>query len=197
MNFFANLFCFVQQAYIVNKFSIYPNICASWYFFGTGAVNLLYFGMRELLLFSEISKPTQVFIIYGFMTSCLILTLILYYFIMRDPYYKAAYPLLQKNTPITWTQYRDNLSLIKTEFILCFISVGLDFIAYPGVIFSIRPQSMFSEPTWNTMISLILGVADSSGKYLGGFKSSKCYIKWTFAVQVIGNVGILSYYFTN
>ena len=80
--------------------------------------------MRELLLFAAISKPTQVFIIYGFCTFCLLLTLILYTFIMRDPYYRAAYPLLQKTTPITWAQYLSNLSLIKSEFMFCFISVG-------------------------------------------------------------------------
>jgi len=85
---------------------------------------------------------------------------------------------------------------MKREFILCFISVGLDFIPYPGVIFSIRPQSLFGAASWNTLISLVLGVADSLGKYFGGFKKCKCFIEWTFGLQIVTNVGILVYYFT-
>lgn len=60
MNFIANVFCFIQQGYLVNTFSVFPDNCISWYFTGTGVCCLFYFGLREILLIMELSKSTQV-----------------------------------------------------------------------------------------------------------------------------------------
>lgn len=197
-NFIANIFCFVQQASVVNYFSVYPTSCISSFFLGTGISNLLYFGLRELLLAFDLQKSTQVWTIYGFSTFCLIIGVMLHGFMMKTEYYKFIYPYLQKPTQITWTQYKDALLLIKKEFWLVFFSVGLDFIPYPGVIFSIQPKSIFSDAQWNTIVSLSLGIADTFGKWLGNISGRyKCIVHGTFGLQIVVNVLVIIYYFTN
>ena len=145
----------------------------------------------------ELATSTQAIIIFSCMTSMMILGLVLQTFLINTSYYKSVYPYLRKTAPVTWTQMKDAFILIKKECIMTFLSVGLDYIPYPGIIFSIRPSTYFSVAQWNTFVSLSLGIADTLGKYLGRYKCFECLIKNSFYFQLILNLGIIVYYYTN
>ena len=66
MSFISNIFCYVQQAYIVNQLSIYPDVCSAFYFAGTGVCSIIFFGLRAFLILINISSAAQVWIMYGF-----------------------------------------------------------------------------------------------------------------------------------
>ena len=197
MSFLSNIFCFVQQAYIVNQLSIYPNICSSFYFTGTGVCSLIFFGLRAFLLWINISSAFQVQVMYGFSTFLLVIGIGLHICMMYDKFYRDNYHRLSSNEQITWSEYKEAAKLIYRELCGVFWSLTFDSLVFPGIIFSIRPKSIFSEAIWNAVTSLSLGFSDSLGKLLGDKKFIQLFVKHSLVLQVIFNVILIAYYYSN
>lgn len=197
MSFLSNIFCFVQQAYIVNQLSIYPNICSSFYFAGTGVCPVIFFGIRSFLIWIEISNVAQVWIMYGFSTFLFVIGIGLHICMMHDDYYIKNYHRLFSNEDISWSEYKEAGILIYREVWGVFLSLSFDFIIFPGIIFSIRPKSIFSPAVWNAITTLSLGISDSLGKILGDKKFFELFVKHSLILQAIFNMILIAYYFSN
>lgn len=197
MSFISNVFCFIQQAYVVNMFSYYPDYSAAWFFAGTGAVSMLFFGLREFVILLNLDGAAQVVVIYGCSSLFMIIGLIIYYYLINDNYYKNIYSQLKTTEQITWKQYKTAIYIVRKEALFIFLSTGIDFLPYPGVIFSIRPASLMNESNWNTLLGLTLGVSDTLGKLLGDKKVFKYFIEKTLVLQILLNVCLITYYYSN